>query len=89
MNAAEIEITKEEFLSMCSEFGGPNTLQYWTDLLSDDFLHVKKEEWRFVVSGENKPIPPKILLDVATRVDSKTIVAFFATEEEVRSRYGN
>jgi len=53
MSVIEKQITKEEFLSLCEKHAGPNTVAYWTDFLSRNFLNVNKDDWRFVVVGEN------------------------------------
>ncbi len=89
METSEKDISKEEFLALCLKYAGPNTVAYWTDFLSKDSYGVKKEDWKFVVTGEAMPVPPKVFLDVATRVWSHTIAAFFATEDDIGRRYGN
>ena len=72
---------------MCNEYAGPNTVAYWTDFLSNNFLDIKEENWKFAVACEDKPIPPNILLDAVVRVESNTISLVFATLDEIRNLY--
>ena len=78
---------------MCLKYAGPNTHAYWEDFLADTYwksqLPEPEHNWKFVVSGEDEPKPPKTLLDTAVRMETGTIALFFASEEDIKYRYGD